>query len=523
MSTAPHPPRWPQIHLSMAATDGVEIERKFDVGEATQLPAFEGLADVASVGQAVEFELDAVYFDTEDFALASHRLTLRRRTGGEDAGWHLKTPLGPDARQEFREPLGSDAAAIPQRLLGLVRVHTRDRPLVPVVHLHTRRIVRHLRDAQGRILAEFCDDHVRADRLFPDPTSLSWREWEVELVDGDRSLLDAVQSMLESAGIALAPHVSKLARALGDSYPGEHARVPAAKRTSSAAQVLLSNLDGQVQTLWLQDPRVRQDEPESVHQLRIAARRIRSALTTYRSLVDSAAADRLRDELKWLGAVLGASRDLQVLGERLEAVIAAEPPELVVGPVSKRIGEQIGAELETSRLATLTALDDERYFRLLDSLDSLLASLATVDPDSEPRNFAVRIRKEGKRLRKLVRAARKADDGTPRDLALHEVRKSAKRLRYAVEVAAPTLPTSALRLAVAAGELQSILGDHQDSVVARAWLLRSATEAQVRGESAFSYGRLHAIEQSMAAQSEALFFRAWKRFPRRLPGKKSTR
>ncbi len=509
----------------MAATDGVEIERKFDVDDETPLPAFDGIAGVASVGDAVEFDLDAVYFDTEDFALASHRLTLRRRTGGEDAGWHLKTPLGPDARREFREPPGTDAAEVPARLLGLVRVHTRDRRLIPVVHLHTRRIVRHLRDAHDGILAEFCDDHVRADRLLPNPISQQWREWEVELVDGDPSLLDAVQSTLESVGITPALHGSKFARALDDTYPAEHPRVPAATRTSSAEQVLLAYLDGQVQTLWEQDPRVRQDEPDSVHQLRVAARRLRSALTTYRSLVDAAAAERVSAELKWLGTTLGAARDLQVLGERLAGVIAAEPSELIVGPVSLRISEQIEQEFETARLAMLTALDDERYFRLLDSLDFLLARLATAEPTSgSQREIVVAlIRTEGKRLRKLARAAGKVTDPVVRDLALHDVRKSAKRLRYAVEVAAPVLHKRLLRLAITVGELQSILGEHQDSVVARAWLSRSATEAHLRGESSFSYGRLHAIEQSRGATSEARFLRSWKRFSKRLLTKRSMR
>ena len=509
----------------MAATDGVEIERKFTVDDETELPALDELPAVGTIGKAVQFDLDAVYFDTEDFALASHRLTLRRRTGGEDAGWHLKTPLGPDARQEFREPLGTDAAAIPRRLLGLLHVHTRGRELVPVVHLQTRRIMHLLHDTHGKVLAEVCDDHVRADRLFPDPISQQWREWEIELVDGDRSLLDDVQSMLESAGITLAPHGSKLARALGDIYPAEHSRVSAPNRNSSAAQILLAYLDAQVHTLWEQDARMRQDEPDSVHQLRIAARRLRSALTTYRSLLDVDAAGRLGGELKWLGGALGAARDLQVLGERLTAVIAAQPPELVVGPVSRRISEQIEQQFEAARHAALAALDEERYFRLLDSLDSFLAALAIAEPTSESRHRAVvlLIRTEGKRLRTLLRVSRKADAGTSRGLALHDVRKSAKRLRYAVEAAAPVMHKPMLRLTVAAGELQSILGDHQDSVVARGWLLRWAAEAHVRGESGFTYGRLHAIEQSRAETSEAQFLRAWKRFPARLLRKRSTR
>ena len=100
--------------------------------------------------------------------LASARITLRRRTGGEDAGWHLKLPAGPDERTEFREPLGEQADSIPDTLRGLVRVHTRDRALVPVARLKTRRVVYRLRDTTDAVLAEFSDDRVQAEVLDPE-------------------------------------------------------------------------------------------------------------------------------------------------------------------------------------------------------------------------------------------------------------------------------------------------------------------------------------------------------------------
>ncbi|KQN86585.1 CYTH domain-containing protein [Arthrobacter sp. Leaf69] len=117
----------------MAATRVVEIERKFDVEEEALLPSPRDLPGVARVDRPVEHRLEAEYFDTEDLRLASAQITLRRRTGGEDAGWHLKLPAGPDERTEFREPLGEQADSIPDTLRGLVRVHTRDRALVPVL------------------------------------------------------------------------------------------------------------------------------------------------------------------------------------------------------------------------------------------------------------------------------------------------------------------------------------------------------------------------------------------------------
>ena len=113
----------------------LEVERKFDVVESTVSPSFEGIAAVDHVEKSPTEWLDAVYFDTPSQDLARHKITLRRRTGGHDAGWHLKLPAGPDARTEVRAPLDtSDPAAentVPSELLDVVLAIVRDRPLEP--------------------------------------------------------------------------------------------------------------------------------------------------------------------------------------------------------------------------------------------------------------------------------------------------------------------------------------------------------------------------------------------------------
>ena len=500
----------------MAIQDAVEIERKFDVDESSVLPAFDRLPGVASVEDPVEYALEATYFDTADLVLATSRITLRRRTGGEDEGWHLKTLLNSDTRQEFREPLGSDPITVPERLLRRVRVHVRDRALVPVVRLQTRRIVHRLLDADGAVLAEICDDRVRADRFVPEAETQQWREWEVELVGGDPDLLDAAQSLLDTSGVTPSAHVSKLARALGDLPGARPSAPPRVTGKSAAGDVLLAYVDTNVRMLWSEDPRVREDEPDSVHQMRIALRRLRSALTTFRPLVDADVANFLRGELKWMAGTLGAARDLQVLHQRLRDLIAAEPPELLLGPVSDRIDSQLGADSEAARRSGLESLDDQRYFRLLDALDSFLTASPLKRPAAEPAHGIVPdlIDRQWKRLRARVRESKKAATGSPQDLALHEVRKSAKQLRYAADAAGPVDRKAALRPAAAAEEVQTILGEHQDSVVARTHLLRWATEARLRGENTFSYGRLHAREEAAAHDAEERFRQAWRRFPR---------
>jgi len=192
-----------------------EVERKFDADQGAALPDLSGAA--GSVSEPVESQLDATYFDTADGALARHRITLRRRTGGHDAGWHLKLPAGQDERTEVHLPLGGATAAVPVALVREVRAITGDRPLVAVAILHTTRLERRLLDSHGNALATVADDTVHGQRLTGDTgTMTTWREVEVELVDGDRALLDVVGDRLRAAGLTPSGSSSKLARVLGD-------------------------------------------------------------------------------------------------------------------------------------------------------------------------------------------------------------------------------------------------------------------------------------------------------------------
>ena len=137
-----------------------EIERKFEVVSSTVSPSFDGLSAVTRVERLPPQALDAVYFDTPGFDLARNKITLRRRTGGPDEGWHLKLPAGPDARTEIRMPL-TDSDTVPEQIKDVVLAIVRDRPLAPVARISTNRKVQMLYGADGS-LAEFCDDHVTA-------------------------------------------------------------------------------------------------------------------------------------------------------------------------------------------------------------------------------------------------------------------------------------------------------------------------------------------------------------------------
>ena len=491
-----------------------EIERKYDpaAGAAAALDAVKamtGTAGVAAISQQGEQLLDAVYYDAADLRLIGTGITLRRRTGGEDAGWHLKLPAGADTRDEIRLPLAAASGAVPEELAALVRAHTRGTALAPVVRIQTSRRVLRLLDGASRTLAEIAADHVSAGPAGRSAAT-SWDEIEAELVTGGPALLTAIDTQLRRAGARPAATATKLQRALAGRLPAAGAaREPAPlTRNSPAAEVVLGYVRDQVAAISRYDPLVRRDEPDAVHQMRVATRRARSALQAFGTIIDRDATRPLCAELKWLAATLGPARDGEVMLARLTADLAAIPPALVVGPVETRITAHFTAELAQARQTALAALDGQRYLRLLDDLDALLS-----DPPLTPRAtrtagkaLAKPVRRAARRLQRALAAVPGAED---RDAAIHEARKATKRARYAAEAAVPALGRTASRQAAQAKELQQLLGDHHDSVVARAVLLELAGKARAAGEDTFTYGLMHQRQACQAATIE----QALPRFP----------
>ncbi|MEU2670154.1 CYTH and CHAD domain-containing protein [Streptomyces sp. NPDC007164] len=492
-----------------------EIERKYRATAATRLPDLSRVAGVSAVAHRGVTELDAVYYDTEDLRLAAASLTLRRRTGGSDAGWHLKFPVASGIRDELREPLSD---TLPRSFAGLLRSRVRDRGLVPVVRLVSARDVHHLLDAEGALLAEVAVDRVRAERLTAGGSTAAWTEIEAELADdGDPAFLDAVERRLRKAGIRPSASPSKLSRALAETAPKQRkSRAGRTRRKPTAGDHVLAYIRRQAEAIVALDPAVRRDLPDSVHQLRVATRRLRSALRTYRKILDRDITDPVGAELKWLAAELGIDRDQEVLDARLRSGIDTLPRTLALGPVRGRLRIWSVARRNGSRRRTVALLDGKRYLALLESLDDLLAAPPLLPAASRAPERALprAVLKEYGRLATRIGHALELPPGHARDLAVHEARKAAKRVRYAAEAARPALGGPAKRFAKRMKAVQSLLGDHQDSVVAREALRTLAAQAHAAGEPAFTWGLLYGREEANAAARERELPEVWRRASR---------
>jgi CHAD domain-containing protein len=416
----------------------------------------------------------STYHDTPDLRLARNRVTFRYRVEDGTGLWQLKLPRG-EARLELER--SGPPTKPPQELLALLPAYLRGEELVKLVRLRTKRqVVR----TDG---AEVLDDSVavfdgrRVTRRF--------RELEVELLDGDERVLRRLEKALRRAGAESATLRPKVFRAL-DLVEPEHA--PELTGATPVGVALAARLEEQVERLLASDPGVRLgDDPEDVHQLRVATRRLRAFLRVARPLVEREWADGLRDELGWLGRSLGPARDLDVMLDRLRTDLAE------LGDDAATAGglvEALGAEREHARTDALQALSDGRYFALLDRLETVAEPPLTGDDVTLRRLF----RKELKRARAVFEAL--GPDAA--DEELHGARIRVKRARYAAELASHELGKQGDRFVDAAKELQDVLGEHQDAVIAeqrlRAW-------AQAHPDAGLAAGRL--IDRALARKQQA--------------------
>lgn len=489
------------------ATRQAEIETKLEIDPAAKLPSLAKRRRLAATGitgaaDPESFQLDATYYDTAGLDLLRSKMTLRRRTGGPDAGWHLKLPAVQGARTEVGLPLSAgDPGDVPSELATLVRGAARGRELLPVARLVNDRTVRHLHDDAGRTLIEVADDHVTATPLLPGAAAPSqWRELEAEIIDGNRDQLAATVDVLMSAGASKASSASKLARALS-------VGATPARRVKTAGDVVVAAMARQRDLLIVADRGLRDAADGALHDARSAARRIRAMLTIYAPLFDGDATAGVRTALRSFASTLAAARDLEVAHRRLVDQLVEEPDEYA-RRARRRLDDAVGTRLAAAKAEVLELLDAPDYLQMLRDTDDAVdrPALARRAQRSATAELPPLIGAGWQALREMADAAL-ADPGNVG--AVHDVRKLAKTVRYATEGAIAALGADAAVLASALEEIQETLGEFQDAHFAASLLADLALDEDTDGVAGFIFGRLHAFEQAMTHSAFDEFSDVW--------------
>ena len=566
---------------STTPTAALEVESKFSATPEVVAPSFDFVPQVGSTTTEVR-NLSAIYLDTADLRLTRSKHTLRRRTGGPDEGWHLKAP-GTGGRLEYGVGLeegsvtgeGRDAEyVVPTDLLAPVRAIVRNHPLLPIAQVDNERHVTTVFALDGTPMAEFADDHVTATSFLDGGETTTWREWEIELL-GDwagtpegEAVMAAMSKVAEVAGAVPSESPSKLATALGDSInsaplPPAPAKLPKGTPGRTVVDALAANVAKMVEY----DPKVRRDEFDSVHQMRVATRELRSHMQTFHGIVVGDKVAELENNLKQLAGVLGVARDAEVVAMRWEELLANRESAALGEELRANLVEDVQKDYERAHQRVIFALNSGEYLQLLDDLDEFLANppiaanaeeaeaaekkskkkddsladgaedaaaedssaadsegVAEVDASSEadveaaaesadeaelanseaPKELDTtavlldHLRSAFSKFRRrhsLVLDGREDADLPEADLdeRYHGVRKAAKKLRYSAEAAQNAdLPTE--KLYAACKNLQSVLGDFQDTCTARDFVLARAKRASRAGRDTFGYGVLYQME-----------------------------
>jgi CHAD domain-containing protein len=488
----------------------IEHELKLTGGVDLEVPDPSLVAGVTA-GAAEAVRLSAIYYDTPSLALARAGLTLRVRTGEQRPSWTLKVPAGAAARGlarhefEIDEPVGP----IPDVLRRAVGPYVLSQSLGPVVRMESQRRQTQL-TIGGKAAATLVDDHVVADDG-GSGNEIVFRELEVELVDGTPPRrVHGVVAALRRAGFDADDARPKALRVLGEraEAPPDVVAGPVDADTAAAGVVQSAIARSVAQMLRHHPGLVISQGEEDVHQFRVASRRLRSDLRTFASILERGWVTWLRDELKWLGGEVGVVRDADVLSRRLRGQISALPAEDRVH--GDRLVARVDAERAKSRERMVDALGSERCDRLFAALvDAARLPRLAIEFDGEAYQPAARMACTAVRhqWRRLEEAADALTIDSP-DAAFHAVRIKAKRARYASEAVVGVFGADARRFAKAVEKVQSILGEHQDTAVAEAWLRAAASAVP---SARLVIGELITVERLERVARRKDFAPAWRR------------
>ncbi|MEK7350515.1 MAG: CYTH and CHAD domain-containing protein [Nitrospirota bacterium] len=467
MGCADNPPFKPPdpVVANQAVTSTVEREIKLAINDHFRIPKLPGTPIPRRL-------LTSTYFDTSQYDLAHAGITLRHRVERGKQAWQLKLPLMKD-RQEVELV---DRRPIPPTMFrDLLLLHLGQRELLPVATLRVWR-------AGIRVRM----DHAPAADVTIDQVSVikdgavlqRFRELEIEQVNGEDSTVPDLERQLRRAGADDHDGRPKLFRALSLIVPDPEP--PPASDAPALAHVRWA-LGRHARWLLAHDPGTRLGrEPESLHQMRVATRQLRAILRATRPLLIPEWADSLREELRWLGQLLGLVRDLDVQLAYFRQESAA------LEARDRRPLTQFIAHLEIQRNnaqeVLLNGLKSARYLDLIRRLQEAPHNPTAVESTMTVRDLA---KQEFTKLRNAISQA----GHTANNATIHKIRINTKRARYAAELAEPTIGKPATRFINKARAVQDVLGMHQDAIQAEAYI-RTFLKHSTSARAAFVAGRM---------------------------------
>ena len=484
-----------------------EVERKLAVHGPFDLPDLSQIEDVTSVEEASPQRLRATYYDTADLRLARNGITLRYRSG-EDAGpiWTVKLPVDGAAFTRDEVNVQGSGSSVPREASDLVTAFVRSEHLTPVTRIHTRRKRLNLLNGSGDTGTEVVDDEVSV--VEGSRVVSRFRELEVEDKGAGPRAVARVAAVLQDAGAVAGDSTPKALRALGARANAEPDIVPPKKISSKkpAGRAVERSLASGTYRMIANDPGTRLGAEESVHQMRVAARRMRSDLRTFGPLVGENWARSLVTELKWIADRLGEVRDLDVMQMRLRKAGGGMEDSLA------SLFASMDAKHDVARDHLLEGLRSDRFVSLLDRLveashSPVLTKAAEEQSCAEALPPLVR---EAWQI--LARRARSLRPGDP-DGDFHRVRILAKRARYAGEAVAPSLGKKvgkqASTFAARCADVQDVLGTLQDAVVSAGMVRHLAEEHHGDGPFNLALGRLLERQELALRESKQSWPKVW--------------
>ena len=438
----------------------------------------------------------STYYDTKDYSLARLGITLRRRVEQGKGVWQLKLPKG-KARRELEIP--NRSTRVPTEFAELLFAFFRGHIPISVVTLRTERQTYSIE--HDRVLAEMSWDRVAVleDRRIRKRLS----ELEVELLEGTNKNLKHITTQLKEVGAEDGSFRPKMCQALDLEYPESEQTLDAGAPPTEHVKWMIKR---QVNEILRHDPGTRfGKDPEDLHQMRVATRRVRALLRTARPLLDPEWNRALRKEISWLANILGVIRDFDVLLQKLGSETQTLPQS------EQKFFASLLTRLESQRsvaqASMLDALRSERYLTLLDRLISASIHIEIINPNIPLQSL---VKKEFDKLSKAV-------DNLPKHYTnddLHQVRIRAKRVRYATELAEQCIGKTATRFIQQIRKFQNLLGDHQDTVMIEQQL-KNFLQSSRQVKAAFTSGVIVERLRRRRAKLRAAFPHRWHKLKKR--------